>query len=323
MLNFWKNLQTPFTALAPMDDVTDVVFRELVAEIAKPDVLFTEFVSADGLVRGNREKVEKKLAVTQNQHPIVAQIWGSTPENFLKAAQIINELGFDGIDINMACPARAVMAKKSGAALIGNIDTARELILAVKQGANNLPVSVKTRLNKTTEATYTWLEFLLNQDLAAITLHARTAKELSKVDAHWDEIGKLVELRNKLSPTTLIIGNGDVKSYAEVLQKHKDYGVNGVMIGRGIFNNPWVFAEDQTPQEHTTADYINLLLRHNKMFYQRYGDTKYFETLKKFFKMYIKNFKGADQLRQTLMMCKNYQQVNDTIAKWNFPPIKN
>ncbi len=305
-----------------MDDVTDVVFRELVTTTAKPDVMFTEFVSADGLVRGNKERVGRKLFFNETQRPIVAQIWGSTPEHFFQSAQMVKELGFDGIDINMACPAHAVMAKKSGAALIGNFEVAAELIDAVRRGCGDLPISVKTRLNKTPEDTQAWISFLLSQNISALTLHARTAKELSKVDAHWEEIGKAVKLRDSLAPETVIIGNGDVKSYANVLEKHKTYGVDGIMIGRGIFYNPWVFEKNENTTPHSTKNYIDLLLKHNEMFYQKYGDSKYFETLKKFFKMYVNNFKGADELRQTLMMCKNYQQVNDTIAKWNFPQIK-
>lgn len=317
--NFWQKLKKPFTALAPMDDVTDVVFRELVAETAKPDVLFTEFASAEGLLR-NPAKVELKTQLTPNQHPIVAQIWGTDPESFTHAARRIHQLGFDGIDINMSCPARAVMAKGAGAALTGNIALAQKLIDAVKKGAENMPISVKSRLTKNPQDMQNWLEFLLNQKLAAITLHARTAKEMSKVVAHWEELGKLIKLRDEISPQTLIIGNGDVKSLEEVQKKYEHYGVDGIMIGRGIFNNPWIF--DPKQKVHQTNDYIQLLLKHNEMYYQRYGDTPRFETLKKFFKMYVTGFRGADELRQKLMLCKNYKQVNDTIAQWNFPPIK-
>lgn len=308
MTNFWKTLKTPVTALAPMDDVTDFVFREIVATTAKPDVLFTEFTSTDALFSRGHDKVIRKLRFSELQRPIVAQIWGSTPENLEKAGKYMEELGFDGVDINMGCPDKGVMKKKSGAALIGNRGPAGEIIDAVRKGAPNLPLSVKTRLATDQESTREWLSFLLSKDIDTLILHGRDAKG-SKNPANWEEIGKAVELKNKINPNVLLIGNGDVTSYKEVLEKHKVYGVDGVMIGRGIFQNSWVFAKSVEALVHSTEEYLDLLQRHTKLFNDTWGKTKNFNIMKKFFKTYVRDFVGADNLRIQLMTCKNYDEL--------------
>ncbi|KKR73676.1 MAG: tRNA-dihydrouridine synthase [Candidatus Woesebacteria bacterium GW2011_GWA2_40_7] len=275
MNNFWLELHKPFTVLAPMDDVTDNVFRQVVLEAGRPDVFFTEFVSSDGLVFNSHGIPLRKLTFTSDQHPIVAQIWGTVPRNMKKAAKIVADLGFDGVDINMGCPVREVMKRGAGAGLIGNYDLSGEIIKSVKKGAGALPVSVKTRLGA--------------------------------FPADWEEIGEIVKIKDKIAPNTIIIGNGDVKSYIEVVKKAQKYGVDGVMIGRGIFVNPWVFSKDSG--EHTKAEYIKLLLRHMELFEKTWGGTKNFAIIKKFFKMYINNFKGASILRQKLMEAKSFEEI--------------
>jgi nifR3 family TIM-barrel protein len=315
MANFWKELQTPITCLAPMDDVTDYVFRENVATTAKPDVLFTEFTSADALFTKGRDKVAKKLMFSQNQRPIVAQVWGSTPENLGKAASYIEELGFDGIDVNMGCPDKGIMKKNSGAALINNKSLVGEIINAIRKAAPNLPLSIKTRLAINEDLTQEWMSFLLSQNISALTLHGREAKVMSKGDANWEEIGKAVQLKNKINPEIIIIGNGDVKSYEEIKEKRKNYGVDGVMIGRGIFQNPWLFERSENPIEHTRKEYIDLLLKHTKLFNDTWGKTKNFNIMKKFFKIYVRGFHGADSIRIQLMATKNYDEVVDIISK--------
>lgn len=241
MSNFWQKLPRPFTVLAPMDDVTDNVFRQVVLQAGRPDVFFTEFASADGLVHGGHGIPLRKLNFTPDQHPIVAQIWGADPEKFEKAAGIVKDLGFDGIDINMGCPVRDVVKSGAGAGLIGSYEKAEMIIEAVKKGSGGLPLSIKTRLGIKENIARDWTTFLLKHDLAALIIHARLAKQMSTGFADWEEIGKIVKLRDAISPKTPIIGNGDVKSYAEVVEKQKKYGVDGVMIGRGIFANPWIF----------------------------------------------------------------------------------
>ena len=309
MPNFWKTLKKPITALAPMDDVTDFVFREIVSTIAKPDVLFTEFTSSDALFSNGHDKVIKRLLFTESQRPVVAQIWGSTPVNFRKAAKYIEELGFDGIDINMGCPDKAVMKKNSGASLINNKELAEKIISETRKGSPNLPLSIKTRLSSNQDLTKEWVSFLLSKNINTLIIHGRDAKSMSKGNANWEEIGKAVSLRNKINPEILIIGNGDVESYKEVKEKHEKYKVDGVMIGRGIFHNPWVFEKNENVATHTQKERLDLLLTHTKLFNDTWGETKNFETMKKFFKIYVNGFRGANNLRNKLMNSRNYEEV--------------
>lgn len=311
MINFWQKLDKPFTILAPMDDVTDDVFRQVVLHAGRPDVFFTEFTNADGLVHGANGIPLRKLSYTKNQHPIVAQIWGTNPENFGKAAKLVKKLGFDGVDINMGCAVKDVIKKGAGAGLIGNYELAEEIIKAVQKGAGSLPVSVKTRLGNKTNIAKEWTTFLLSMKLAAITIHARTAKEMSKVPAKWDEIEKIVKLRDKLSPETLIIGNGDVQNITEVSQKANKYGVDGVMIGRGVFTNPWIFCHDD--REHSKEEYLELLEYHLALFDKTWGDKKNFSVIKKYFKIYIRDFDGASDLRAKLMETKNIEEARNIL----------
>ena len=309
MSNFWTKLQKPFTVLAPMDDVTDNVFRQVILSAARPDVFFTEFSNADGLVHGANGIPLRKLNFTPDQHPIVAQIWGTDPKKMEKAAKMVKSLGFDGIDINMGCPVKEVVKKGAGAGLIGSYELAGELINAVKKGSEDLPVSIKTRLGKNENIAKDWATFLLKEGIAALTVHGRIAKQMSRGEANWDEIGKIVKIKDEIAPKTLIIGNGDVRNFAEVILKRKNYGVDGVMIGRGVFANPWVFDKNQEAKLHTKEDYISLLNKHIKLFETTWGETKNFAIIKKFFKMYIKDFRGANALRIKLMDAENFEEV--------------
>lgn len=304
MSNFWTKLPKPFVALAPMEDVTDFVFREIVAtELLRPDVMFTEFTNVDALNSIGFEKTIHRLKFSENQRPIVAQIWGTNPLHFMKSAQIAEKLGFDGIDINMGCPVRTVIKIGACSALINNHQLVKEIIKATKKGSNKLPISVKTRIGLKEVVTEDWITFLLEQCIAAVTIHGRTAKQLSDVPANWEEIGKAVKIKNQISPDTIIIGNGDVKSYNDVLETYKKYGVDGVMVGRGIFSNPWVF--EKIPKEHKFEEYKKVLINHLKM----YDNTMHYDKLKKFFKMYINNFEGASNLRAKLMETKSVDEA--------------
>lgn len=312
MAHFWQKLKKPILALAPLDDVTDNVFREIVAtKLPKPDVFFTEFTNADGLMSEGREKTIQRLQYTENQRPIVAQIWGTNLENLEKSASLVSDLGFDGVDINMGCPEKTVMKKGAGAALCKTPELAKEIIAAVKKGAKELPVSVKTRIGFNKVITDEWIEFLLEQNLDALTVHGRTAAQMSKVPADWDEIGKAVSLKNKIAPETILLGNGDVLNHSQVLELTEKYGVDGVMIGRGIFHNPWIFSAEQ--RGHSKEDFIDVLNAHLDL-YNEMGANKHFAVMKKFFKMYINNFPGASEMRAKLMECKNYQEVKHIIA---------
>lgn len=295
-----------------MENVTDFVFRETVAQTAKPDVMFTEFTSADGLVSKGREALLPKFKFSKNQTPIVAQIWGNHTASLTKSAKLVNKLNFSGIDINMGCPDKTIVRRGECGGLIGDTKTAGAIIKAVKKGAG-LPVSVKTRLAPTPEKTTEWITFLLKQDIAALTIHARTVKQMSKGTAKWEEIGRIAEIKNKIAPKSLIIGNGDVLTYKEALTMHKEYGVDGIMIGRGIFQNPWVFEKKQKPKVRTKEEYIKILQNHLSLFDKTYGKEKHFDIMKKFFKMYIKDFAGANQLRQRLMDTTNSEEAEKII----------
>ncbi len=320
--NIWQKLKRehkPFMALAPLDGVTDYVFREIVAQTAKPDILFTEFTSTDGLFSAGHQKTAARFIYSKQQRPIVAQIWGTRPENFFKAAQFLAERDFDGIDINMGCPDRTVMKLGSGSALIKNTTLVAEIISATKEGAGKLPLSIKTRIGVKTIATESWATFLLEQKIDALTIHGRTAEELSKVPAHWDEIAKVVAIKNVVAPNTVILGNGDITNIKEAEVAHNMYGVDGIMIGRGIFTNPWVF--DRAKKEHSVKEHLDLLLKHTKLYVDIYGDMGHFDTLKKFFKIYVNSFPGAKELKVQLMDTKNYEQVENLIAKWRIKEL--
>lgn len=310
MVNFWQQLtrdHKPFLALAPMDGVTDDVFRELIAGIAKPDVFFTEFVNTEALCSKGYEKTIHRLKYSKSQRPIVAQIWGTESKNFFTVAKLVKKFGFDGIDINMGCPVKDVMKMGCGASLINNPALAAEMIAAVKEGAPGLPVSVKTRIGVKSIVTEEWIGFLLGQHLQAVTIHGRTAKELSKVPAHWDEIGRAVKLRGDAAPGTVIIGNGDILNRQQAQSAHTMYGVDGVMIGTGIFQNPWLFEEPQ--KEHTRKEMLEVLLRHARHFEDTYPGERRFAAMRKYFKIYVRSFPGAATLMNALMETKNASEV--------------
>lgn len=316
---FWKKLKKPFFALAPMLDVTDVAFREMFAKYAPPDVFWTEFVSCDGLCSSGKEKLLPMLGYTERQRPIVAQIFGATPEHFYRTAILVRELGFDGIDINMGCPDRAVERQGAGAALINNPKLAQEIVLETKRGAGRLPVSVKTRLGFNRDTMEEWLPYLFEGEPAAITIHARTRKEMSKVPARWDRIADAVALRDGyfsgIRSKPFIIGNGDVASLKEAEEKALETGADGVMIGRGAFGNPWFFSRSSrsvSPSKKLTA-----LLEHTVIFEKRFGNSnldrsssiKNFDIMKKHFKAYASGFNGAKEMRIKLMEAKSSNDI--------------
>lgn len=305
MKNIWQELPKPFFALAPMENVTDTVFRQIVVRCGKPDVLFTEFTNVDGLISKGRDHVIHRLRYTEAERPLIAQIWGNNPEHYYEAVKIVKDLKFDGVDINMGCPVNKVVTKGFCAGLIRNPSLAKEIIRAAKEAAGDMPVSVKTRIGYDATETEEWLGFVLSTNPAAITVHARTARELSKVPARWEEIGKVVALRNQMKSKTLIIGNGDIKSREDGIEKYNQYGVDGVMIGRGVFTNVWIFNKKITPQSITHKQKIELLIDHIKLFNETWGDKKNPEILKKFYKVYVSGFSDAAEFRAKLMECKH------------------
>ena len=286
--------------MAPMADVTDSAFRQVVLSCGKPDVFYTEFVSADGLCsEKGSPKLMPHLVFKKNERPIVAQFFGANPENFYKCAQLAVELGFDGIDMNMGCPSGKIVKHDSGAGLIRTPELAKAIIRETKRGAGGLPVSVKTRIGYNKIVTEEWVSHLIEAKPAAIIIHGRTSKEMSKVPNHWDEIGKAAALCRKAGIP--VIGNGDIASYSEGLEKSKQFGLDGVMVGRAIFSNPWFFNPSIDPAIKTLAEKIELLKKHIRLFTKLWGTNKNFDTMKKFFKIYISGWEGAKELRAKLM----------------------
>lgn len=307
-MNFWNKLPRPFVALAPMEDVTDFVFREIVATtLPRPDVMFTEFTNIEALNSEGFAKTIYRFKFSNKQRPIVAQIWGLNPENYYKTAKLIEKLGFDGIDINMGCPVKAVIKIGACSALIKNKALVKEIIEATKKGTSKLPISVKTRIGFKDVETEDWISFLLEQKLDAITVHGRIAKQMSDVPANWEEIAKAVEIRNKISPNTLLIGNGDVKNYNDGVEKCKKYETDGAMIATGMLSNPWAF--DKTNKIHAFQENKQVLIKHLDLYQKTKESNKAYGVMKKFFKMYINNFEGSRELRAKLMATKNVDEA--------------
>ena len=306
----------PFFVLAPMDDVTDSVFRQIVAACAPPDLFFTEFVNVDGLQSPGRDKLLPKLQFTDTEKPIIAQIWGKTPENYRKTAAELIDMGFAGVDINMGCPDKTIVKNGCCAAFINNRDLALEVITAVKEGvAGRIPVSVKTRLGFN-EVDLSWHELLLNQDIDTLTVHGRTRKEMSKVPANWETIGKIREIRDRIAPQTKIVGNGDVVSRQQGLELAETHGLDGIMIGRGIFSDPFIFAENSPWEKYSSAEKIGLYKRHVNLFFKTWPNgERRIDTLKKFCKMYINGFDGAVELRTELMNARSQSEIESVLNK--------
>lgn len=308
MKNVWASLNRPIFALAPMEDVTDTVFRQIIDKYAPAELYFTEFTSVDALLsEKGKESAMQRLRFDRSERPIIAQIWGTNPKYFAKSAELIEKLGFDGIDINMGCPVRDIVKTGACSALINNHKLAASLISATRQ-STNLPISVKTRLGTDQIQTEEWVGFLLKQGLDAIALHGRTAKEMSKSEVHWDEIAKAVRLRDQIAPQTLILGNGDVLSHAEGLEKVDKYRLDGVMIGRGVFQNLFVFS-GKSFTELSQAEKFKIMQEHIELFDKTWGTKKNYNILKKFFKIYISGVDGASDMRIKFMETKNAAQA--------------
>lgn len=288
--------------LAPMADVTDAAFRELIAKYGKPDIMWTEFVSADGLASEGRKNLLIDFKYSEAERPIVAQIFGSKPENIFIASKLCAELGFDGIDINMGCPDKSVCQQGCGAAMMKNIPLARAVIRAAVEGGAGLPVSVKCRLGYTKkEEIETFLPEILQEKIECVIIHARTKKEMSKVPADWSWIKRAVEIRNELGSQVLVAGNGDVENLDQAYQKVKETGCDGVMIGRGIFGNPWLFNKEKDISDIPLKERLEVAIKHTYLFEKYFKDIKSFAIMKKHFKAYVNGFDGAKELRTKLM----------------------
>ena len=326
--NFWQTQTKPFYALAPMEDVTDTVFREIIAGISDPSCLnlyMTEFVSTDGLChdiardrvihRLIRKDSERELH-RKNGAKLVAQIWGTNPERYQQAIkEVLNEMDFDGIDINMGCPVAKVVKKGSCSGLINTPSLAKEIILAAKE-VSNVPVSVKTRIGVEEVVTEEWINHLIDAEPAAITLHGRMQIQMSDGLADWNEIEKARKVRDQRGVNIPLIGNGDVKSMVEADKRIADHNLDGVMVGRGIFHNPWLFNREQT--EHGPKERLALLWKHASNYHDMWEGTKHFLILRRFFKIYAQGFEGASTLRGEIMSTKGLSEVEEILKRYEF-----
>ncbi|SCT15346.1 tRNA dihydrouridine synthase B [Staphylococcus aureus] len=308
--NFWSELPRPFFILAPMEDVTDIVFRHVVSEAARPDVFFTEFTNTESFCHPEGiHSVRGRLTFSEDEQPMVAHIWGDKPEQFRETSIQLAKMGFKGIDLNMGCPVANVAKKGKGSGLILKPDVAAEIIQATKAGG--LPVSVKTRLGYyEIDEWKDWLKHVFEQDIANLSIHLRTRKEMSKVDAHWELIEAIKNLRDEIAPNTLLTINGDIPDRKTGLELAEKYGIDGVMIDRGIFHNPFAFEKE--PREHTSKELLDLLRLHLSLFnkYEK-DEIRQFKSLRRFFKIYVRGIRGASELRHQLM---NTQSIAEARA---------
>jgi tRNA-dihydrouridine synthase len=316
--NIWQSLPRPFFCLAPMEDVTDTVFRRMVADFGKPDLFFTEFVSVEGLTSPGRDAISHRLAHTDAETPLIAQIWGTNPDNFYTIARQIaaGEFGpFAGIDLNMGCPDNSIVKRGACAGLIDYPERALAIVQATQAGAGALPVSVKTRCGTNLWQTEAWAETLLTQKLAALTIHGRIAKEKSTFPARWEEIAKVVALRDALAPETIIVGNGDVTSVPDGLEKAAASGVDGLMVGRGIFKNLWLFDPTLDPDTLALTERLDLLATHIRLWRDTWaGYSKHFDTLKKLYKSYFAGVPFGAEMRIALMELHTVEETLEAIA---------
>lgn len=308
---FLHHLPRPFMIQAPMANVTDAAFRRLIATYGKPDIMYTEFVSANGLMSPGQAALLKDLLYSEEERPIIAQLFTASPDIMFEASKLIAKLGFDGLDINMGCPDKNVMKQGAGASLIKRPDVARELIKAAKAGAPNLPICVKTRIGDTKNTLSTWLPELLAEQPTMITIHARTRKEMSKVPARWETIAEAVKIAK--GSKVLISGNGDVKNLKDAKQKAEITGCDGIMIGRAMFGNPWFFNSQKKIDDVSISKRLTVMIDHTKLFLELLGDNKSFHIMRKHYKAYANGFDGAKELRVELMQTEGIEEVETVV----------
>lgn len=323
--NFWETLKKPFFCSAPMYGVTDEAFRRMMLKYGRPDVFWTEMVPADGLVyMAERLGLDSKrgrsmmqiLRFVHQEKPIVCQIFGAKPENFYKSAVLLRSMGFDAIDINAGCPEKNIEKQGAGAALIKNPGLVKEIILAVKEAAVGIPVSLKTRLGYEKISTEDWIGYLLGQGLDALTIHCRTRKEEFGGRLHWGEIKKSVALRNEMKSKTLVIGSGGIMSLKDAEAKAKESGVDGVMVGQALIGNPWFFGGLPAAEKVEEAR-LRAILEHVAIFNETFGEEKSFDDLKKHFAAYASGFEGAKELRMALMRVKSTEEARRVVAEFS------
>lgn len=322
---FWKNLPRPFFALAPMEDVTDVAFRQMFAKhgrykdadgnVRGPDVLWTEFTSADGLLKGGWERLRHQLFYEENERPIVVQLFSAHPDRMMEASKLCTNLGFDGIDINMGCPSKTVCDNNCGCGLMRTPELARDLILAAKEGAGDVPVSVKTRIGFHEPEQETWVPMLLSAEPAVLTMHGRTRDEMSNVPNDWEAIAETVAIRDKEGSETMIVGNGDIMSLADGEARAAESGVAGVMVGRGAFGNPWFFNPAIDRDKLSAEERLGVMVEHAQIFDEKLP-RQHFAVMRKHFKSYTNGLPAANSLRDDLMQTADSTEVAKVVDEY-------
>ena len=318
-MGFWAKLPKDFMIMAPMADVTDCAYREIITKYSRhgqkgggPDIFYTEFVASDGLCNDKgRLKLMHNLKYTEKERPIVAQIFSSNPDNIEQVARLCRNLGFDGIDLNMGCPEVNICKQGSGCGMIKTPECAQKVIFAAKRGAGDIPVSVKTRVGWSENEIETWIPAILECDIAALILHGRTRKVMSKVPSNWDWIARAGEIVRASNKPTKFIGNGDVLSVAQAKEYCAKYKTDGVMIARAIFGNPWLFDIQKT--EVSVREKLEVMLEHTKIFVRDLSTYKNFSVMKKHYKAYVAGFDGAKELRIQLMESQSYDEVKSHV----------
>lgn len=322
VMGFWDTLPENFVIMAPMADVTDSAFREIIAKYSRhgqpgggPDVFYTEFVASDGLNNEiGRPKLMHNFKYTENERPIVAQIFSCKPENIEYAARLCRELGFDGIDLNMGCPERNICKQGAGCGMIRTPELLPSVIAAAKRGAGDIPVAVKTRVGWTKNEIETWIPAILDCDVAALILHGRTRKVMSKIPANWDWIKRAGEIVRASGKPTRFVGNGDLQSVAQSKEYSQKYGTDGGMIARAIFGNPWLFDTERT--EVSVAEKLEVMIEHTEIFIRDLIEHKNFHVMKKHYKAYVTGFDGAKELRVKLMETNSIDEIKAIVDQW-------
>lgn len=351
--SFWTALPHPIIGLSPMDGVTDHPFRHITKKYGNPAVIYTEFTSTEGVCHG-AEQLLKDFIFDESQRPIIGQIYGTTPDFFRQCAIILCELGFDGVDINMGCPAKNVAHSGAGAALIKTPQLAQQIIRATQQGiqewqngatvdncqditlaiaakvkalasqqspqyqdkTRSIPVSVKTRVGYDQPAISEWIPTLLETQPAAIALHGRTLKQQYGGLASWELIGQAAELIRQTE--TLILGNGDIKTLADAKEKITQYGTHGALLGRAAMGNPFVFREETQHPDHLTM--FSIAFEHAQLFEATYAqDEKYnFLPMRKHLGWYVHDIADASQIRQKIYQCNNSTEFAEVMRAFGY-----
>jgi len=311
-MNIYTSLEKPILSLAPMEDVTDTVFRQIIASIKRPALFYTEFVNVNGLLSVGRDEVMGRLKYLPIEKPLIVQLWGTNPDNFYYATRMVKDMGFDGIDINMGCSVKKVTSNGAGAGLI-NADRGlvKDIISAVKEGADNLPVSVKTRVGWL-GYDMDWIRFLLEQDLDALTVHGRAATGVHSKTPNWGRIRASVDIRNELGKKTLIFGNGGIRTLKQADKRIRICKVDGVMIGKEAIHNPWIFSGREVIP---LSESFEIFQKHILLFKETWGETRDYNTLKKFVGSYINGFVGSQEIRNEMMKITSIEQLLEQVDK--------